>query len=142
MMNERQLHSEKTQSILCVIDFSEPSMRTMKWTAQMAMKLDVHLTIIHPYRLNQVKRKEDMVLTKRTIDTEAAQNFEAIASGLFKNKTLSYDFHAEVGFIQDRMQEYSRKNDLLFISIGKKLVDSSDHLWELLNQIEVPLVIV
>jgi hypothetical protein len=117
-------------------------MHTLKWTASMALKLNIHLTIIHPYRLNQMKKKEDMVLAKKTIEIEARQNFEILATGLFKNETLSYDFHVEIGFIQDRMQEYSRKNNLLFIAIGKKLADTGDNLWELLDQIDVPVVIV
>jgi len=108
----------------------------------MASKLNTHLTIIHPYRLNQLKKMEDMVLAKKSIDLEAEKNFEVIASSLFKNGAPSYDFHVEVGFIQDRMQDYCRKSDLLFIAIGKKLVNNGDVLGELMEQLEVPLVIV
>ena len=116
-------------------------MHALKWAAGMATKLNSHLTIVHPYRLNQSKKKEDMVLVKKNIDVDAANNFEKIAHDLFKNGGLSYDFHVEVGFIQDRVQEHSRKNKILFMVLGKKLASNTETLSDLMEQIDVPLVI-
>lgn len=108
----------------------------------MAIKLNAHLTIVHPYRLDQLKKKEDMVLVKKNIDIDATKNFENIAIELFRNGAVSYDFHAEVGFIQDRVQEYSRKKDILFIVLGKNLASNKETIGELIEQIEMPLVII
>jgi hypothetical protein len=109
----------------------------------MAVSLKTHLTIIHPYRLNQLNKKEDMVLVKKNIDLDATKNFEKIATNLLKNESVSYEFRTEVGFIQDRVQEHARKNNILFMVMGKKLVTSNnENLSDLMEQIEVPLVIV
>lgn len=84
-----------------------------------------------------------MVLVKKNIDLDAAKNFEKIATSLLKNEAMSYEFRTEVGFIQDRVQEYARKNNILFMVMGKKLVTSyNENLNEFMDQIEVPLVIV
>src|SRR5579859_1830936 len=125
IVNKLQLNNG-TQSILCVIDFSESSVKALKWAGMMAIRLNAHLTIVHPYRLNQLKKKEDIVIMKKNIDIDAVKNFENLAVELFKNGTISYDFHVEVGFIQDRVQEYLRKKDILFIVVGKKLLNNRE----------------
>jgi len=140
VVNKVQLNNG-IQSILCVIDFSESSVKALKWAGMMAVNLNAHLTIIHPYRLNKLDKKEDMVLAKKNIDVDALKNFEKIASDLFKSGGLSYDFHVEVGFIQDRVHEHSIKKEILFMVLGKKLASNNEILNELMNQIEVPLVI-
>src|SRR5258708_3218568 len=114
IVNKVQLNSS-TQSILCVIDFSESSVKALKWAGMIAIKLSAHLTILHPYRLDQLKKKEDIVLAKKNFDIDATKKFENIAIQLFSNAAISYDFYVEVGFIQDRVQEYLRKKDILFI---------------------------
>ena len=140
-MNKVQVVKSNIQSILCVIDFSESSEHALNWAAAMAMKLNSHLTVVHPYRLNQLNKKEDMILLKKSIDVDALKNFEKIAKNLLKSGSLSYDFHVEVGFIQDRIQEHSKKNEIRFMVLGKKLVSNSEILSELMEHIEVPLVI-
>src|SRR5258708_3873258 len=108
-------------SILSVIDFSESSKEVLKWAVIMAEKLNVHLTILHPYRLNQLEKKEEMVGVKQKLDLEAVKNFERITNGLFTNQKVSFDFRPEVGFIQDRVQDYARRNTILLIVLGVNL---------------------
>jgi Universal stress protein family len=124
-----------------VIDFSESSEKALKWAAGMAVKLNSHLTVVHPYRLNQLKKKEDMLLVKKNIDEDALKNFEKISRDIFGGELLSYDFYVEVGFIPDRVQEHSRRNELLFMVLSKKLASNDEILAELIEQSKVPLVI-
>jgi len=103
----------------------------------------VHLTILHPYRLNQLDKKEDMVGVKKKLDLDAAKNFELLTGGLLKNKKVSFDFRAEVGFIQDRVQDYARRNNILFLVIGFNLATGNKEiLEEVVKEIEAPLVVV
>ncbi len=84
-----------------------------------------------------------MVQAKKKMDQEALQNFEKLADKLLKNKVVPYNFQSEVGFILDRVQQYIQNNNILFVAMGKKLmVSNKETVDELLEQIEVPLVIV
>jgi hypothetical protein len=122
---------------------TESTKEVLKWSINMAEKLNVHLTILHPYRLNQLEKKEDMVGVKKKIDSEAAKNFEQISVGLFNKQTVSFDFRPEVGFIQDRVQDYTRKNKILFLVIGTKVaIENKEILEELVKETEVPLVLI
>ncbi len=130
-------------SILCIIDFSESSTKALVWATGIAADLNAHLIIVHPHRLNQLVKNEDHVLAKKKMDIEATKNFEEIATKLFKNSSVSYDFQSEVGFIQDRVKEYIRKNNILLVAMGKKLMTANkETVDELMEQIDVPLVII
>lgn len=130
-------------SILCIIDFSESSTKALVWATGIAADLSAHLIIVHPHRLNQLVKNEDRVLAKKKMDIEATKNFEEIATKLFKNSSVSYDFQSEVGFIQDRVKEYIRKNNILLVAMGKKLMTANkETVDELMEQIDVPLVII
>jgi len=130
-------------SILGIIDFSESSKDILKWAIAMAAKLKVHLTILHPYRLNQLDKKENMVGLKRKLDVDAFKNFEVLANGLLSKQKISFDFRSEVGFIQDRVQDYAQRNTILFLVIGADQVTANhDTLEEMVREIGVPMVVV
>ena len=130
-------------SILSIIDFSESSKDALKWAIGMAEKLNVHLMILHPYRLNQIEKKEDMVGVKKKIDNAATKNFEEISFGLLNKRKIPFDFRPEVGFIQDRVQEYARRNNILFVVIGTNMaIENKEILEELVKETETPFVLV
>lgn len=130
-------------SILCIVDFSVASKEVMRCAIGMAEKIKVPITILHPYRLNQVERNEDMVTVKRKLDQDALENFKILSDGLFKNKKISFDFRAEVGFIQDRVQDYARKHKILFLVIGFDHASRDKEVIEgVLKETEAPLVVV
>ena len=125
------------------MDFSESSSETLKWSVGMARTLKARLTILHPYRLNQLEKKEDIIGVKEKIEKDASKNFEEIANAILKNRPISFEFRSEVGFIHDRVQNYSRSNNILLLAIGKKLaLSNKEILPELVEQIETPLVII
>jgi hypothetical protein len=130
-------------SILTVIDFSESSKEVLMWSACMAEKLNAHLTILHSYRLNQLDKKEDMVAVKKKLELDAVKNFEQLSRGILTNRKEPADFRAEVGFIEDRVQDYARRNGTIFLVIGLSLaVGNNEMLEEIIKETEVPLVIV
>ena len=130
-------------TILCPIDFSEPSLDALRWAAQLARQQQLHVTIIYPYRLNVLNRKEDLVQMKKNIDQDAARNFEKIAKGLLEDAHVTYDFRSEVGFMNDRVQEHVRKGNLSMVVLSKKMaLGSKDNLQELIDHADVPLVII
>lgn len=131
------------KSILCLIDFSEDSIQALRWTAELAMKLHAHLTIVHPYRLMHTDKKDDTVQAKKELDIKASKNFEKIAVDIFKDVSVTYDFRPEVGFIYDRVRDHSRRSKILFVAIERNFaLNKKEALDELIRQIEVPLVII
>ncbi len=130
-------------SVLSIIDFSPSSMQALKWASQAAGSLQSHLTILYPYRLNQLGRLEDVSVLKKNMDREAVQSFRDLAEPIVKDDGVSYDFRAEVGFVSDRVSFYSSKNEITMIVMSKTIASSNpEALNDLLGVIPVPLVIV
>ncbi len=101
------------------------------------------MTIVHPYRLVPSDKKENLFQAKKELDIKAAHSFEKIASDIFKGGSVTYDFRPEVGFIYDRVRDHSRRSQILFVAIEKKFaLSKKEALDELIEQIEVPLVII
>lgn len=138
-LTERQ-HS---RSILCAIDFSESSLEALRWAAEIAQQQHQHMTIVYPYRLNVLNRKEDIVQMKKNIDQDAASNFEKIAREVLGGLHVSFDFRSEVGFMNDRVEEHVRKGNVSLVVMSKKMaLGSKDNLHDLIDHAGVPLVIV
>jgi hypothetical protein len=135
--------STTAKSILCLIDFSEDSIQALRWTAELAVKLHAHMTIVHPYRLVHADKTDDLVQAKKELDTKASQNFEKIAVEVFKGADVTYDFRPEVGFIYDRVRDHLRRSKILFVAIEKKFaLNKKEALDQLIEQVEVPLLII
>jgi hypothetical protein len=141
-MKEVLNHKEKG-SVLSIIDFSPASMQALKWASQAAGSLQSHLTILYPYRLNQLGRLEDISVVKKNIDREAVQSFKDLAEPIVKDDGVTYDFRAEVGFVSDRVSFYSSRNQIRMIVMSKMTATANtEALNDLLEVIPVPLVIV
>lgn len=132
-----------TKCILCAIDFGDPSFQALKWSIDMAQQLNVHLTILNTYRLNQPVNGEGVLSMKRKIEEDAMDRFMTLEKEILEGKGVSFDFKSEVGFVSDRVEDHARKKQILFFVLGKKLGQrSKETLMELLDHISVPLVIV
>jgi len=130
-------------AILCIIDFSEASRQALDWAAQEAVKQDTPLTVLYPYRLNQLKGKEDLVRLRNGLDAEAVSNFEKIAKGTLDETNIQYEFKPEVGFINDRVFAHSHRKEFSMMVISKKMaVNNKENMAELIDLIKFPLIIV
>ena len=128
-------------SILCVIDFSDSSLRAIEWSIPEARRHNLHISILYPYRLDQLRKRDEVVQSKKAIDLEALEKFERLGGSLLKEGQVSFDFHSEVGFIRDRIQEHTRKNNVVLLVMSKKIA-GSESFQELIDEIDVPVVIV
>lgn len=135
-----QFNNEPT--VLCVIDFSTSAEKALRSAAQWAIKNNARITILHPYRLNQVVKMEDLGKVKRDIDEQAALNFKKL-SHLLTNGNISYDFRSEVGFLTDRIQEHIRRSNIKMLVVNKDLAEANrEAMNELTHQLEIPVIIV
>lgn len=131
-----------TSSILCVVDFSESSKRSIAWSVQMALLLNLHITLLHTFRLLQYN-KEDVFLMKRKKESESLSRFVALEKTLLTDKRISYDFKTEVGLITDRINHFIVKNVTSLIVINKTIIEENRETFEeLLSSVLLPIVII
>lgn len=131
-----------TNGILCTIDFSDSSAEALKLSIGLAEKLKCHLSVLYAYRLVN-KHNGEVTQMKKKIEEEASKNFSVLEKDLLKGKGISYDFKIEVGFVEDRIEDYARKNKVSFLVIGKGIATKNKETFdELLEQLKAPLVIV
>ena len=137
------MFDQASSSILCVIDLSDSSLQAVQWAIPLALKEGMHISVLHPYRLNQLKKKQDAVQSKNEIDREASDKFRKVAEGLLKSNNISFDFRSEVGFLHDRIREHARKQRMALLVICKNLaINNPESLQELIKEMDVPTVIV
>lgn len=134
---------ELTSTVLVVTDFSEASKEALRWAGHLAHDHNANLKVLYPYRLNQLKGKDDLGQARKNIEIEARNTFTQMAESVFKNGHTKYDFEAEVGFINDRIYSHTSKNEVLVIVISKGLANRNrEAVNELLDHLRTPLLIV
>lgn len=130
-------------SILCVIDFSESSKKTLQWAVENARKNKSHLTILYSYRLTQARHGESIMALRRKIEEEANQNFKILENELLLNTQVSYDFKTEVGFISDRVEEHSKNHPINFLVVNRNVrMNNKESFEDLMENMQVPMVII
>jgi nucleotide-binding universal stress UspA family protein len=129
-------------TILCSIDFSEPSKDVLKYAVNLSKQFNSHITVLYTYRLLNSFNGEAVEIRKK-IEEKAKQDFSVLEQEVLVGSGVSYDFKIEVGFVSNRVKEYAKKNGISFLVMGKKMNGSSKESFdELAENIQVPLVIV
>jgi len=130
-------------SILCAIDFSEGSRNALKSAIYMAEQNKTPLTVLYPYRLNQVERQTDVSQLRKSMDLEASKSFTELTQNYLRTNNITCDFRAEVGFLQDRIQAFVQRNRTGLVVVSKQLaIANKDGLDEILDKLQIPLMIV
>jgi len=128
-------------SILYVTDFSVSSMNAMPWAISEAQKFGYHLSILYPFRLDQVSKGDNVIQSKKELETDAQLKFDNLAAGTLRKSKVPFDFRSEVGFLNDRIVENVRKRHIVMMVMGNSMADG-ETLEALLTEIDVPVVIV
>lgn len=128
-------------SLLYITDFSEASIRALRWAIPEAQKHHLHLSVLYPYRLDSVRKNENAVISKKDLDRVASERFEHLMEGMLQASEVTYDFHSEVGFLRDRIVDHARKNNVVMLVMAKSQV-SEESFPELVEELQIPLVIV
>lgn len=129
-------------TILCTIDFSEPSKDVLMYAVNLSKQFKSHITILYTYRLLNSQNGE-LVDMKKKIEEQAKQNFSLLEKEVLVGSGVSYDFKIEVGFVSNRVREYAKENGVSFLVMGRKMNGRNKESFdELTENIHVPLVIV
>jgi nucleotide-binding universal stress UspA family protein len=128
---------------LCILDFSDPSIRALKWAIEVASIYHYHLSIVHPYRLQSVSQNEDVFQVKKNKEDTAALRFAELEKELLNGKGIPFDFRSEVGFLRDRVEDRVKRNSTLLVVVGKGMNSiAKENYDELIGSVTVPLVII
>ena len=130
-----------TSAIICTTDFSESSREALRWSIDMAKKTGSHLTVLHTYRL--IKQPDEVVLQKKKIEEEASLNLAKLEEELLMGSGIGYDFKIEVGFVDDRIKEHLKTNQISFLVMGKIMsLRNKESFDDLVRELQIPLVII
>lgn len=135
------LNATMSKGILCAIDFSDTSKDVLRWSVELAQKLNEHLTVLYTYRL--LHRNGGALEMKKKMESDALKNFSILEKDLLLNKGVPYDFKSEVGFVADRVKDHAEKNEVEFLVIGKSSnAATTESLEDIMEKTQVPLVVV
>jgi len=130
------------KTILYTTNFSNSSNHALKWAVTLAKQLKAHITILYTYRLIKSQNGE-VIQMKKKIEEEALRNFATLEHDLLTNQNISYDFRMEVGFMNDRVEHFTRKVPINFLVMDREMsTENRESFDELVEHITVPLVIV
>ena len=130
-----------TNEVLCVTDFTDASKDAVKWSVGMSKKLKCHLTILYAYRI--FKQNDETVNLKKQSEEEASKNFKSLEKEVLEGAGISYDFRAEIGFINNRVEDHVRKNKVSLLVVDQGISNRNKESFnELMKKHKVPLVIV
>lgn len=129
--------------ILCVIDFSEASQEALRTAIDIAGSTSSMLKILYPYRLKQRRNISDLSQWKKNIESDASNNFSRMTSALLKESNVLYEFKAEVGFVEDRVEAFTGKHQVGLVVISSELAFQGDGVFlQILERLNCPLLVV
>jgi nucleotide-binding universal stress UspA family protein len=140
-MMDASRDTDMTNPILYATDFPDASSKALEWAVRLAKQLNSHLTILYTYRL--LKQNGEILLIKKKMEDEGLTKFKALEKQLLQGTGVSYDFRTEVGFIDDRIEEYTKMNKISFLVIDKNMSTRNKESFDgLVGKLHSPLVLV
>lgn len=135
------------KQILCVIDFSESAGRVWSVAAGIASAYNANLIVLFPYRLIDYTHHGDVPSLKRKLESEAREKFDSLRSLHPTTGNVSWEFHAEIGFMADRIKSYVKRNNIDMVVVGQEATSGAIdmrgfNLQELISSSKLPFIIV
>ena len=135
------------KQILCVIDFSDSAGRVWSVATGIASACGAKLIVLFPYRLIDYSHRGDVPSLKRKLETDAKEKFASLQSTNPETVNVPCEFHAEIGFMADRINAYVKRNTIDMVVVGQEAtagaVDTKGfNLQELISSSKLPFIIV
>lgn len=141
MVKKPPISSANASSLLVVTDFSDSSLQAFQWAITEAKMRKLLISVLFPYRFDPQHMKKDTPTSKKELERQAMQKFEHLAQGLLLSSRVPFEFRSEVGFLRDRIADYSRKHDVAMVVMDSQMA-RMESFSELVAELEIPLVIV
>lgn len=130
-------------NILCVIDFSGSSRKTLQWAIDNASQTKAHLTVLYPYRLQKLQNGENAFEMRKKIEDDARSKFDKLENELLTGTKISYEFKTEVGFLANRVEAHSKNHGVNFLVVNKDLKTTHRESFDdLVDHTQIPVVII
>ena len=136
------------KAVLCALDFNEVSSTVLEVAMEMALLFKAHLTILFSYRLIDHQEMGNISELKSKIEGEARNRFNDLEQKVLTHHPgVSYEFRTEIGFLSDRIENFTRKNQVGMIVIGQQLAENiNEHkglsLHDFISGVKLPVVLV
>ncbi len=130
-------------TILCVIDFSDSSRKTLQWAIDNACRMKSRLTVLYPYRLKKLQNGESAFEMRKKIEDEAHLKFHELENELLSHVQIPYEFKTEVGFLANRVEAHSKSHGVNFLVVNRDLKTSQRESFDdLVEHTQIPVVII
>ena len=135
------------KQILCVIDFSDSAGRVWSVARGIASACGAHLIVLFPYRLIDYTHHGDVPSLKRKLESEAKTKFASLKSSDPSTDNVPCEFHAEIGFMADRIKAYVKRSNIDMVVVGQESTSGAIdmkgfNLQELISSSTIPFIIV
>ncbi len=133
--------------ILCVIELSDSSEKTLKIASDMAQAGGGHVIVLFVYRLIDRNGTNDIAKLRVATEAMALERFRILEKSVLANRGISYEFQVEIGFTVDRIMSYIRRGVAGSVVISehqmKNLDDyKSSGFVQFMTESSTPLIIV
>lgn len=133
--------------ILCVVDLTPSSEKVLEIAATVASACRARLIILYSYRLVDLGRDADVLISKASIDAKAKARFMELGASLLNHKNVLYEFQTEIGFTADRIRAYVNENAVGMVVIGETQANDIDEhrsltLSEFISNMKLPFLII
>lgn len=141
MVKKPQIPAANSSSLLVVTDFSDSSLQALQWAILEAQFRRLKIAVLYPYRLDSLRQTDNLPTLRKELDREAIQKFEQMAQGLLMRSGVPFDFRSEVGFLRDRIADFTKKHDVELVVMERQMAQA-ESFPELLSELKMPLMIV
>ena len=130
-------------TILCVIDFSDSSRKTLQWAIDNASETKSRLTVLYPYRLMKLQNGESAFEMRKKIEDEARLRFHELETELLADAQIPYEFKTEVGFLANRVEAHSKTQGVNVLVVNRDLKASHKESFDdLVDRTQIPVIII
>ncbi|HEY4652954.1 MAG TPA: universal stress protein [Cyclobacteriaceae bacterium] len=119
------------EKILCPIDFSESSIKALKYAIKLAKKEHLGVTVLFSYRLIQPGRGEEILSFRDKMEEAARERFDVLEKFFDNGVKTDHEFLVEIGFFSDCIARQVRNK-----KVRKIVIDN--HMHEIINDLNQP----
>lgn len=140
---EKAIEEAIDGELLCIVDFKEESSYVLHAAIKIAAASHAQLTVLYPYRLNQVRSVPEVGQWKKSIDSDAKNNFTRMTDTLLKEYNIECEFKSEVGFVNDRVSAHMEHHRVGMIIVGKQMVMTNrESMSTMFDRLDCPFLVI
>jgi len=135
------------KTILCAFDFSESSIKALRWAMEEAQMQQAEVIFLFCYRLIAPSDEGISMNMKSQMEAKALVQFQEIETKFIGRTSITYQFVTEVGFFPSRIELFIRKSPVSLLVMGSSIIEDFNEYKNItfdqfLLSSQVPVVVV